>query len=612
MYVRRQWRLRAVWVTPILSIVLISSNTVLSQGTSPCNPCDNVQPYSVIDPCQNPLSTTPGMMEVQVEPLEAPAESAIDESSESASEDVMQELAEPIVPTEPLTQPNVDLSSGLATNFGAGGASGLAFSDMPNMMGDFLGSGRNTNFVYNLAGDANPAKSSGGSTVQNSKLSDNNSAIPRDRLSFRYHYFHNAATQKSVQPTGNKLFLWNTPTPAPLPGGPVFEQDVVQQFDDRFDAHLFEFAMERRLTEDFSIEMRIPFTATLDSNLELDSLQVDQPFKDAGNFEDDLFGSAFPQGTLGNYDFEIRDLTLISKAVLLRDCNYVLSGGLGVRVPISNDSTLRVYDGINTNPNVFASIRQPDGSFVDTPLITMFRERDIRTDLQTVSLTPFLAVAAQLTKKSFFNGFASIEAPLGKDKVTYRERYLDASPTPGFIQDPTVQSPAPAGFPDAGNPFSANNTYNVFARDPQTQRIREQTLLSIDMSIGRWIYEARSRCQRLQRLALISELHYTTTLNDADIAQFQSVDANGNAVIEYNQAFTTSSLEDPFTVGNLSNRLDVLNANFGIYSQWGQNLTVATGVGVPLRDDDDKLFDWELQLQLNYYPRGFSGLPTVF
>jgi hypothetical protein len=57
----------------------------------------------------------------------------------------------------------------------------------------------------------------------------------------------------------------------------------------------------------------------------------------------------------------------------------------------------------------------------------------------------------------------------------------------------------------------------------------------------------------------------------------------------------------PPTVGNRSNRLDILDLTLGATFEFAKRLTLATGFTLPMRGGDNRTFDWEFQLQLNYY-----------
>jgi hypothetical protein len=103
-------------------------------------------------------------------------------------------------------------------------------------------------------------------------------------------------------------------------------------------------------------------------------------------------------------------------------------------------------------------------------------------------------------------------------------------------------------------------------------RLQEQSLLMVDLTVGKWLYRNRCGCC-VTGLAPVVELHYTTTMEDTD---------------------SVGGWENPF------NRMDVLNLTGGVHCQMGPCCTVTVAAGVPLRDKDgDDLYDTELLLQLN-------------
>jgi hypothetical protein len=57
----------------------------------------------------------------------------------------------------------------------------------------------------------------------------------------------------------------------------------------------------------------------------------------------------------------------------------------------------------------------------------------------------------------------------------------------------------------------------------------------------------------------------------------------------------------PPTVGNRNNRIDILDLTLGTTFEFAKHLTLATGFTLPMRGADNRTFDWEFQLQLNYY-----------
>jgi hypothetical protein len=80
-------------------------------------------------------------------------------------------------------------------------------------------------------------------------------------------------------------------------------------------------------------------------------------------------------------------------------------------------------------------------------------------------------------------------------------------------------------------------------------------------------------------LAGIVELHYTTTVQDASIV-------NGSTYGRY------------FSFGNFSNRVDVLDLTVGLHTELVQHTLCRVAGVVPLRTGADRLFNAEVQVQL--------------
>ena len=54
-------------------------------------------------------------------------------------------------------------------------------------------------------------------------------------------------------------------------------------------------------------------------------------------------------------------------------------------------------------------------------------------------------------------------------------------------------------------------------------------------------------------------------------------------------------------VGNLRNRVDILDMTVGATFEFGKKATVAAGVAFPLLQGDNRTFDYEFLLEVNYY-----------
>lgn len=108
--------------------------------------------------------------------------------------------------------------------------------------------------------------------------------------------------------------------------------------------------------------------------------------------------------------------------------------------------------------------------------------------------------------------------------------------------------------------------------------LQESTWLFADVSLGYSFYEASSSDSLVQRLTAIGELHYSTTLQEAD-------SVSGNDIV----------------VTSISNRSDVLNATAGLLLSTNRRSMVTSAVSVPLRDGDDRQFNMELITSFNLF-----------
>lgn len=98
--------------------------------------------------------------------------------------------------------------------------------------------------------------------------------------------------------------------------------------------------------------------------------------------------------------------------------------------------------------------------------------------------------------------------------------------------------------------------------------------------------EAVCLAHRRWRLTGMAELHYTSTLEDAQRTEIPiNVNAAGGATPVTGTTF-----------GNRANRIDVLNLATGLVAQCGR-LTVTSAAIVPLRTGTDRTFDAALYFQ---------------
>ncbi|MCA9071152.1 MAG: hypothetical protein KDA84_19625 [Planctomycetaceae bacterium] len=420
---------------------------------------------------------------------------------------------------EPLSSPSQEFSSqqnnspfargGQASSpFAQAGQTGFQSSPVgwsaPNMFGDSLRGFRSVSFFYNGAGDFSPVISAGSTTLRNSSVSENNSAIPRTRLSFRYNYFKNAVDVQGFRlspetvPVDNFDFLNNGQPPgADIP--------LVFPSTKSYDAQFYTLAFEQTFLEDLaSLEFRLPIATTLDSSQTFQGVRelagTGAPpgvttFND--NFNDipvNVPPGAVPllspsTDVLGRTDTELQDLTWVLKGILHQSANHqiLVSGGFATTAPLARDVNITAVDAYdddqNFEPLAMDPTLQPPFNTLSINAFnssnfgsaTNIRRREIHIKNEIWEVAPFLAVAAAPTDRSFFNGFLQVSLPLNSAEVTYRERRVDIVARDIF--------PNAVGINTDGQQFGPNGSEGDFR---QRGKINEQALLQLDVGRKNW------------------------------------------------------------------------------------------------------------------------------
>ena len=128
-------------------------------------------------------------------------------------------------------------------------------------------------------------------------------------------------------------------------------------------------------------------------------------------------------------------------------------------------------------------------------------------------------------------------------------------------------------------PINGNDVYWDLGTGNQNGSLNEQALILWSFDIGYWVY--RNPCSvGLTGIAPIVEVHYTSTLQDAD---------------------RVTMLAGVADVGNLSDQFATWNTTMGITFEIANRSTLTTALVLPLNDDDNRQFDAELNVQLNYF-----------
>ncbi len=148
---------------------------------------------------------------------------------------------------------------------------------------------------------------------------------------------------------------------------------------------------------------------------------------------------------------------------------------------------------------------------------------------------------------------------------------LQAAPTDRWFFHGVVQIDTPMeGIP------VALQVDPLFGGDQFQFELTEQTFLYADASVGYW-FSRNDQASLVRGIAGLIELHYTTAVDEADLA----VVDNGN-----------------FVFGNRANRLDALNLTAGLHVELSARTHLRAAAVVPLRQDDNRFFDSEFTLAI--------------
>jgi hypothetical protein len=111
--------------------------------------------------------------------------------------------------------------------------------------------------------------------------------------------------------------------------------------------------------------------------------------------------------------------------------------------------------------------------------------------------------------------------------------------------------------------------------------LNDQTLLYADLGMGFWLYRAPHN-RIVTGVVPTIEVHYTTSLQDADIVR--------------------GGILGPVGLGNTFNRVDVANATLGTQFHLSSGSTMSVGCALPLsRAESDRQFDAEAIFQFNRF-----------
>jgi hypothetical protein len=204
-------------------------------------------------------------------------------------------------------------------------------------------------------------------------------------------------------------------------------------------------------------------------------------------------------------------------------------------------------------------------------LFTAVKGLLIGSDILNVSAG--VAVSWPTAKDSVLLAFDGGEFVRVKNESILVAPFLAAIYSPGerFFTQAWVQG----SFDATGNPVF---TDFEGSGPVEAGRLRDQARILFDVQVGYWIYRTYSG-EGLRGLAPFFELHYNTTVSDASQVQ-----------------------APPSTVIGITNRrFDEVNASVGMTALFGSNMMVMAGLVVPLREGEDRFFDYQFGVRANWF-----------
>jgi hypothetical protein len=292
-----------------------------------------------------------------------------------------------------------------------------------------------------------------------------------------------------------------------------------------------------------SVEVRIPVATQLASNLLAAQVNpAGTPNPNANNLP------------INQVDTELGNIDVIGKLLLYQSNTLAFSTGLGINIPTAK----------NVNIDVLVQDRAfPIAGFGTHAL---YFNALGTVDNEWVNLSPYLAALWTPSDRLFVQGFTQFDIPVngstGKLAVSAKQIDTDPFNPAGIITFPT-----------------------------QEGKIFEQPLMRISIGGGYWLVR-NPEATWLTGLAAQVEMHYVTALENARLLSTQVLNP---------AAIGAAGAPVPnFVVGNLANRIDIINLTLGTTFEISNRATTTTAFVIPLSNGDNKPFDWEFQLQLNW------------
>ena len=234
-------------------------------------------------------------------------------------------------------------------------------------------------------------------------------------------------------------------------------------------------------------------------------------------------------------------------------------------------------------------VRLPLSGSTDVDFIHPTQGRFLRDGSELGNVSVNLKVLLTSDEDSAWVGGLVVDTPTGGGvsstllgrQLKFGNEAVHLAPFLGFLcmqnADITHQAFLQVDVAANGNDFTYFNPgSNTFL----ATEFQEQTLLYVDYSFSKAFYRG-NRGDAVRRVSLLTEFHYTTTLEDSDSVTL--IDPG----------------PEPFTLVSQGNRIDVVNLTAGIDTALSCGANLRVGTVVPLTDGDDRFFDIEFLAQVN-------------
>ena len=251
------------------------------------------------------------------------------------------------------------------------------------------------------------------------------------------------------------------------------------------------------------------------------------------------------------------NISTIFKMLLTERETFALSGGVGFTLPTARD--------VNYQLAVDGEVEFPNSPGVIADEAVAFQAVFAN---ETVYISPFLAwVYAPQAARWFHQGFMQVEVAANPSRVT-----VDGDGATLFLDS-------------VGNPIGF---YDYFTPVPVRADLFSQSLMRLNLGWG-YIFSQNLNPDRYRRVAGLFELHYTTTLQDANLT---------NIPLTTQSSVGTVPLQT-ITIGNQDNRTDILNAATGVSIEVG-SWVFTNGVVAPIQNCCGFDFEYNTQVQRRF------------